>query len=365
MTETVAARQSAKPDDWGRMRLEQEAIRLAVIGCGDIAVTRHIPTILENSDVKLVALCDREIDRARELAVACGVTTITDDYRKLLDDQTIQAVIVATPPWVTPFITIDFLRAGKQVLCEKPMALDAETARQVARTEAETGKRVQVGFTYRHDPLLETLRSWIQEGRLGSPLIYRLGIFDEVWDPEGNPEHYQRIFKTMEHGIPSVHDGAHIADFLNLLSNSPVKRVESFGMKSREEFPSSNYDTSIIWFENGDMAKLEIGWFFPVFPKGEFEVLGPKGIAVFDRIQRYVELTTIEGNEKVVHEDDWWEMCFSIQLRKFVEGIRTNRPFVPGTREGIYSLSLTKAIEDSMKRNSSGMKGEKSDECCS
>lgn len=333
--------------------MSQEVIRLAVIGCGDIAVTRHIPTIVKNPEVELAALCDTDIERAKQTADTRGVEVFTDDYRKLLTDDSVSAAVVATPPWATPTITMDFLRAGKHVLCEKPMALDTEIAKQVANTEKETGRRVQVGFTYRHDPLLDKLRSWIREGKLGSPLVFRLGIFDEIWDPTGNPEHYERIYKTMEHGIPSIHDGAHIADFLNLLADSPVESVQAFGMKSREEFPTSNYDTSVIRFKNGDMAKVEIGWLFPVFPNGEFEILGPKGIAVFDRFERFVELTTSAGSEKIVYEEDWWESCFRIQLDKFVIGIRTGQPFMPGTKEGIYSLSLTKAIESAIARDKS------------
>ncbi|MCD9026247.1 Gfo/Idh/MocA family protein [Cohnella silvisoli] len=328
-----------------------DKVRLAVVGCGDIAVTRHIPTIMNHSETELVALCDSDITRVKPLASQNGVRSCTDDYRTLLTDDGIDAVIVATPPWVTPKITMDFLKAGKDVLCEKPMALDLETAKQVSQVEEETGRKVQIGFTYRHDPLLEKLRDWIRADRLGSPLVFRLGIYDEIWDPIGNPEHYDRIHKTMEHGIPSIHDGAHIADFLNMLTDSPVSHVEAFGLQSRPEFPTSNYDTSVIRFANGDMAKLEISWFYPVFPQGEFEVLGPKGLAVFDRFKRYVELRTRETTEREVHEEDWWESCFRIQLDRFVAGIRSEHPFVPGTSEGIYSLSLTKAIEISMERN--------------
>lgn len=326
-------------------------IRLAVVGCGDIASTRHIPAIHAHPEAQLAALCDSDLEKARRLAAEYDVPIFTTDYKELLEDKAIDAVVVATPPWVTPKITIEFLRAGKDVLCEKPMALSLEAAGEVRDAERETGKHAQVGFTYRHDPLLATLKGWIRDGRLGAPLVFRMGIFDEIWDPEGNPEHYDRIITTMEHGIPSIHDGAHIADFLNFLTDSPVEDVQSFGFKSRAEFPASNYDTSIIHFKNGDMAKVEIGWMYPVFPKGEFEVLGPNGIAVFDRHERYVELTTPEGTERIRHEENWWDACFRIQLDRFLSSIRDGHPFVPGTAEGIYSLGLTKSIEASVRRN--------------
>ncbi|WJH33715.1 Gfo/Idh/MocA family oxidoreductase [Paenibacillus sp. CC-CFT747] len=320
-------------------------IRMGVIGCGDIAVSRHIPTIHAHPDAMLLAVCDADPSRAETVASQYPMASVEKDYKELLARNDIEAVIVATPPWVTPVITREALRAGKHVLCEKPMAVDGDTARLVQETERETGKRVQVGFTYRHGPLLESLRSWIRDGRLGSPLVFRLGIFDEVWDPEGHPEHYERLFRTMQHGSPSVHDGAHVADFLHFLAESKVASVESYGLKTRPEFPTSNYDISVIRFENGDMAKVEIGWFLPHFPKGEFEVAGPLGLAVFDRFEQYVSLRTGTTTETVRLEEDWAASCFRIQLSKFIASIRLDEPCVPGTEEGLQSLLLTKAME--------------------
>ncbi|MDF2668118.1 MAG: iolG [Paenibacillus sp.] len=320
-------------------------LRVGVIGCGDIAATRHIPTLAAEPTVELVVLCDMDIARAERLAADYGVPEVDSDYRRALLSLELDAVVVATPPWVTPHVVMACLKAGKHVLCEKPMAVDVDTALQVQQVERETGRRVQVGFTYRHGLLLDTLRQWIVEGRLGAPLVYRLGIFDEVWDPVGNPEHYDRISRTMSHGSPSIHDGAHVADFLNFLADSPVASVESFGLKTREEFPSTNYDIAIVRFENGDVAKVEIGWFLPVFPKGEFEVVGPLGMAVFDRFEQYVSLQSSSLTEKVTLEEDWASSCFRIQLHKWLDSIRNDRPCVPGTAEGIASLRLTKAIE--------------------
>jgi myo-inositol 2-dehydrogenase/D-chiro-inositol 1-dehydrogenase len=331
-------------------------IRIGIIGCGDISATRHIPTIHAHFGATLAALCDTDKDRAEALASQYKVSFVTDDYKKVLQNEEIDAVVVATPPWVTAKITMDALRSGKHVLCEKPMALDLETADEVMKVEEETGRSVQVGFTYRHGHIMDTLRKWIREGRLGSPLIFRLGIFDEIWAPSENPEHYQRVVSAMEHGSPSIHDGAHIADFLNFFTDSSAVSVDSFGMKSRDEFPCSNYDTSIIRFANGDMAKVEIGWFFPKFPQGEFEILGPKGIAIFDRFEQSATLHVGSVTERTVIDEDWMHYCFKIQLDKFLASIHNNTPFMPGTAEGRKSLELTKRIEASIKESGSKSK---------
>lgn len=325
-------------------------VRIGVIGCGDIAVTQHIPAILRSEEAELAGLCDVNEKEVAALARQHGVRAYTD-AAVMLAECDMEAVVVATPPWVTPRLTQAALRSGRDVLCEKPMALTLEEAERVAAVERETGRHVQLGFTYRHDPLLEQLRQWIEKDVLGHPLLFRLGIFDETWDPQGNPAHYRRLYATLQHGCPSVHDGAHNADFLHFLTGAQVKDVRSFGFRSRPEFPCSNYDTSVIRFENGDMAKLEIGWFFPVLPCGEFEVLGPKGYAVYDRLARFVRLTDRDGTKEMRDEENWWQLCFRIQLEKFIRSVREDRPCMPGCAEGIYSLSLCKEIEAEILRD--------------
>ncbi len=323
-------------------------IRIGVIGCGDIAVSQHIPALLKNAGAALAGLCDTVADRVHALSASLDVPAFTDPARMLRECE-MDAVIIATPPWVTPALTMEALRAGRYVLCEKPMALTVEEAERMAQAERESCAHVQLGFTYRHDPLLDQLRRWIAEDRLGHPLFFRLGIFDEIWDPTGNPEHYKRLYETMEHGGPSVHDGAHNADFLRFLTGAQVDGVASYGFQSRPEFPCPNYDTSIIRFDNGDMAKLEIGWFFPKLPYGEFEVLGPKGYASYDRLKRFTALQTAEGEERIADDENWWALCFKLQLEKFIASIRAKTPCVPGCAEGIYSLNLCKRIEASIR----------------
>lgn len=328
--------------------MTDDTVGVAVIGCGDIAITQHLPTLLEHQAIRIVAVCDVDSTRAEMARGLCGAAYYTTDHRRILDDSSIDAVFVCTPPWVTPTITVDALRAGKDVLCEKPMATTIAHAEQVAAVERLSGRLLQVGFTYRHGPLMDALQHWIADGRLGRPLLIRLSIFDEVWDPEGNPEHYRRILNTLQHGPPCIHDGAHAADHLAFLTGSSPIRVTARGLTTRPEFPTPNYNVAVIDFENGDQAKLEVGWFLPHFPPGEFQILGPKGIAYLDRTNHEVVLATGKVTERIRLAEDRVRSCFWAQLAKFVDCIRTRRTPVPGSREGIGSLRLTLAIVTAM-----------------
>ncbi len=314
-------------------------------------MSQHMPTFAENPSVRLMAVCDADPQRVDAALAAAGATAEygTTDYKRILADERIEAVFVCTPPWVTPGITIDALSAGKHVLCEKPMATSLEDAERVAEAERVSGKLLQVGFTYRHGPLMDALQRWIAEGRLGRPLQIRISVYDEVWDPTGNPELYDRIFHTLRHGPPCIHDGAHSADHLAFLTGSTPVKVTAQGLKTRPEFPAPNYNTAIIEFANGDQAKLEVAWFLPHFPPGEFQIMGPSGTAYMDRVNNEAVLVQGKVTERVQLGENRVRSCFRTQLEKFVTSVRAGTTPVPGSREGIASLKLTQAIAHAME----------------
>ncbi|MGB3327568.1 MAG: Gfo/Idh/MocA family oxidoreductase [Thermomicrobiales bacterium] len=321
---------------------------LAVIGCGDVAMMRHLPAIAANPDVSLAACCDALPHRAATAAQHFGAGYATTDVDRVLGDEAIDAVVVATPPWVSPRLAIQALQAGKDVLCEKPLGLTLADALAVREAEQMTDRFVQVGFVLRHGPLFGALRRWIAEGRLGAPLDMRISVFDEVYDPSGNPEHYQRILATLDHGAPCIHDGAHTMDHLHFLLGEHATRIASWGRSTRPEFPRPNLNLAVIEFASGSRARVEIGWFLPTFPPGEWSIVGPQGLAWFDQEARSVTLETDAGRETVALDDDWFVDCFRHQLATFVEGVRTRVPPEPGTAAGIASLALCLAFERGM-----------------
>lgn len=325
-------------------------VGLAVIGCGDVALQRHLPAIIENANARLIAVCDMVEHRATAAAVQFGAECAATDAAAVLNDSEIDAVIIATPPWATPKLTIAALRAGKDVLCEKPMALSLDEAQEICAEERRSKGFVQVGFVLRHGPMFGTLRRWIAEDRLGAPLSLRIGVFDERCDPEGDPAHYERIMATLRHGAPCVHDGAHTMDHLHYLLGSRAARLVAWGQRTRPEFPRPNYNGAVIAFAGGHQARVEIGWFLPTFPPGEWTIIGPKGLASFRQSGAAVVLETDDGTERVGLGDAWIPSCFRYQLNAFVNAVRSRVPPEPGSRAGLESLALCLRFEQAMSR---------------
>lgn len=142
-------------------------ITIAVIGCGTIANSAHIPAYMANEDAEIKYFCDIVKDRA-DAAVAkyeCGQAI--EDYNQILNDPEVDAVSICTPNDVHASIAIACLRAGKHVLCEKPAARTYAEALEMQKVQHETGKTLNIGVVNRYNESVNRIRKMIQNGDLG------------------------------------------------------------------------------------------------------------------------------------------------------------------------------------------------------
>lgn len=318
-------------------------LRAVVVGCGDIATTGHLPALARSADVTLVGVLDTSARHRRAAAGAYGVAELPDLDAAVTAGAEI--AVVATPPEVSPRLTLAAVAAGLDVLCEKPMAVDLAAAEQVRVAVAATDRIVQIGFKNRFSPLVRALRGWVAQGRLGSPVAYTLGGFDERYDP-ADPVHTGRIAHFLAHGPSFVHEGAHLADHLAYVTGARPVDVRAVGVRSRPELPAENFVSALVRYDNGDVARLEIGWQFPVSPPGEFRALGPDGVVLLDRPGGVVTLHTRDGTEQVRLERPWNDLCFDAQLAHFVDCVRRRVTPETSVEAGVASLRLGLAVAE-------------------
>lgn len=149
-------------------------VKIGVIGCGCIANAAHIPSYMACEDAEIKYFCDiikEKADKAVE-TYKCG--TAVEDYHVILDDPEIDAVSVCTPNLMHKTISIDALRAGKHVLCEKPAARIYSEALEMQEAQHETGKILNIGVVNRFNTAVNEVRRRIQNGELGE--VYHVFI---------------------------------------------------------------------------------------------------------------------------------------------------------------------------------------------
>jgi myo-inositol 2-dehydrogenase/D-chiro-inositol 1-dehydrogenase len=122
----------------------------------------------------VLAVSDIDQPRARQVAEECGGAQVLDDPFKLIQAKGVEAILIASPDFTHAELTIECLRAGKPVLCEKPLASNAADAKRVVDEEVALGKRlVSVGFMRRFDPEHVAVKAAVQAGAVGQPILFK------------------------------------------------------------------------------------------------------------------------------------------------------------------------------------------------
>ena len=137
-------------------------VRVGIVGCGSIARHRHAPELARNPQARIVAFADRVPARAQECAAKYGGAGIPD-WEDLVTRSDIDAVVVCTPNAFHAPITIAALKAGKHVLCEKPMATSDAEARAMIAAAQKAGKFLMIGHNQRLAPLHVKAKQLIDE----------------------------------------------------------------------------------------------------------------------------------------------------------------------------------------------------------
>lgn len=149
-------------------------LQIGVIGAGAAARLHAHAYMSAGSRTRLIAVADDDVARARKMRDAFGFEHALHDYHDLLARRDIDAVSVCTPAASHARIVLDAIRAGKHVLCEKPMATTAEDAQAIVATSEHSDRCISCVFQHRDDPALRRARWLLEERALGNVLAARL-----------------------------------------------------------------------------------------------------------------------------------------------------------------------------------------------
>ena len=149
-----------------------EKLKVAVIGCGKIANDEHIPAYMNSELGEIKYFCDIIPEKADAAVAKYGVGKAVYNHRDILDDPEITAVSVCTPNMGHKIVSVDFLRAGKHVLCEKPAARTYAEALEMQKVQHETGKVLNIGVVNRFNTAVNLIKNRIDAGELGE--IYQV-----------------------------------------------------------------------------------------------------------------------------------------------------------------------------------------------
>lgn len=249
-------------------------VRIGVIGCGGIANTKHMPAEKRNPAAELVAFCDVVEERALKAREDFGTPecAVSTDYRQLLQDKSIDAVLVLTPNNAHCRITVDALDAGKHVLCEKPMAMNYAEAKEMLAARDRSGKVLTIGYQNRFRPDSLYLKKLADEGMFGD-VYYAEAI---AIRRRAVPTWGVFIDKEKQGGGPLIDIGTHALDLTLFMMNNyePAYCVgktfhklnaqrdtgNAWGDWDVEKFTAEDSAFGFVVMKNGAVVYLKSSW---------------------------------------------------------------------------------------------------------
>jgi predicted dehydrogenase len=270
-------------------------VNWGVLSTAKIAREHVIPAMQAGEATNVVAIASREEHRAKELAAKLGIPKAYGSYEALLADPEIDAIYNPLPNHLHAPLTIKALEAGKHVLCEKPIALNADEARRIDEARQKTGLLVAEAFMVRFHPQWQRVREIVRSGRLGEVRAIHTIFSYFLADPsnirnqadigggglydvgcyaintaryvfEGEPERVVGLFATdpnlrtdrMMSGLAEFSDSRHLA-FTCATQLVPCQRVQILGTLGRIEIEipfnaPANAETSILIDDGRDLS---------------------------------------------------------------------------------------------------------------
>jgi predicted dehydrogenase len=315
-----------------------DPLRIGVLGAARIAPQALIRPARQLAAAEVVAVAARDEARARRFAEKHGVPRVHADYGALLADPEIEAVYNPLPNGLHCEWTIRALEAGKHVLCEKPLASNADEAERMAATAEKAGLVLDEAFHWRAHPLAARLREIVDSGELGTlrhveaslciPFLLP-GDIRYRWDLAGGA--------TMDTGCYAVSVVRHLAaaepEVLSAEARLSSPRVDRF-MRAELRFPGGGSGAITCALFSARLLSIAAQ---VVGEEGRLDVFNPIAPHLYHRVR--VKTRSGSRRERVPGES-----TYTHQLRAFVNHVRGGVPMLSDARDGVANMRVIDAI---------------------
>lgn len=321
---------------------DSRPVSVGVIGTGGMG-TRHAVNLHQHvSAARVAALYDCDGERVRQAAAQSGAPAIFDDPIRLIRDDRVDAVVIASPDPTHVDFVIECLRCRKPVLCEKPLATSAADAARVVEAECTLGRRlVAVGFMRRFDPQHVAVRQVIESGTLGRAIVYK-GVHRNASIPDHVPGE-----------VVITSSASHDIDAARWLLGQNVEEVYVRGVRSHASFSDDTLDLLLVQMvlSGNCLATVE------VFVAAEYgyevsaEIVAERGTAV--TLQPDDVLVRSRQARAVSVPMDWlarFQAAYIAELTQWARSIQSGESFAGASAwDGYMSLLVADAAIRSLR----------------
>ncbi len=332
-----------------------EKTKIGVIGAGGFS-NWHIDGIKKSKYAEVVAISDCILERAKQQAEKYSIPDYYEDYHKILEREDIVAVTLPLPDQIHAKVAIDAMRAGKHVLCEKPMALDLKECEEMVKVSEETGMKLMIGQVCRYTPAFKRAKELVEAGEIG-----------ELFFVESEYAHdYSKIggaggWRVTPERHPVVGGGCHAVDLLRWIAGNPTEAFAYANNKVLVDWPINDCTIAVLKFPNGVIGKILTSTGCKRNYTMRTVLYGTKGTIIVDNTSSTFSIfkEAVHGKETLLDsEQQLIEMKIKVEvnnhnvtaeINEFCECIAKDLPIVTTGREGAATVRTCLSIVESAR----------------
>ena len=320
-----------------------ERLRIGIVGCGGIA-TAHTSAYQKVADVEIVFVFDVRREGAEKAASSTGAR-IACSVDEMVEKDRLDAVSVCTPPATHLAVCRPFLQKGIAILCEKPLEVDAPAAAELAATVEKSDGVFMTAFCHRFHPAVIELRKLIDQGTLGTPLLFR-NMFGGYSDMTTN----HRAKRSLSGGGPLIDHCCHSYDLFRHLVGDP-SAVQAMAGNVLQDMEIEDFGMALLDVKGKSFGEITASYSLQAC-SNLVEWYGSEGRAVvsyFDANEPDLKYRTKDSADWVAVDCSQHPDRFTGEITHFVHCVGTKSQPPISAEDGLKANQIAAAIYESVE----------------
>ncbi len=326
--------------------MAHQSLGICLIGAGRAGMIHAKNFQNKVEGARMVAVVDVVEESAKDAALSLGIDTYYTDYRQMLNNPDIDAVIVVSPTDLHKQIVIDCANAKKHIFCEKPMAMNTSECDEMVCACEENGVKLQIGFMRRFDESFQEAKRMVDEGAIGDLVLIR----SNTRGPS-KPRPWMYDLKKSNGILAEIN--SHDIDSLRWFAGSEIDTLYAIGGNYRNpdavaEYPDY-YDNVVMsgQFKNGIQFSIDGAAYVEYGYDSKMELVGTKGVLHVGRTEgAFLKCSSKEHGTSSPFINSWMTLFRDAYLAEdiaFVECIRNNTPPKVSGVDGRMAVAIVEA----------------------
>ena len=336
---------------------EFKQINVGVIGTGWVGGIRA-NACAHNGIVDQIHVAEINSVRQKEIIDEINPTSVTDDWKNLISDESIDVLVISMTPETERFpIVMAALKAGKHVFVEKPIAPTIQQAEQAYALAEENNLKITIGYSRRFDPRYVYVKKALRDGLIGDPVTCLVS--------RNSTRELGNKITGRSKMSPAAIGGVHDIDFV-LWCLQPRKPIRVYSQTSGKLFSRKSETPDHQWvmvtMDDGTTITVGVGWILPIgypnYVQAWIEVIGTEGALTIDDTHKEVQLNTTENGIRYPLSsmpgepvDHVFAGSMYDETGHFLEAVAFDRPPMVTKEEAINVMSVYNAADLSVERD--------------